>query len=247
MCERWGIPLDIQQKGVTPVSTVLWAATGIVTLCTVDVVVVSVGSPYCSLLYKNSHSQSIFLPLSQGHQQSQAVFGWSQIISLHGLSSKYGNMRLTLQWLQVFLTKVYNEKYRNATYITVFDGVCQFLTTLSGMELLHNLQRCTHALTYTIHSRYTPALAVFLELLECVFSSTVCCWKLSTSLRHGQTSVGEGEEWVRGRRKHFSFGQAKNSTGIMHLCRGCEAADYACKALKNFDGSLVCCTQSMRL
>ena len=66
---------------------------------------------------------------------------------------------------------MYNEKYRNATYITVFDGVCQFLTTLSGMELLHNLQRCTHALTYTIHSRYTPALAVFLELLECAFSS----------------------------------------------------------------------------
>ena len=40
MCERWGIPFDIQQKGVTPVSTVLRAATGIVTLCTVEVVVV---------------------------------------------------------------------------------------------------------------------------------------------------------------------------------------------------------------
>jgi len=35
-----GNPLDIQQKGVTPISTVLIAATGIVTLCTVDVVVV---------------------------------------------------------------------------------------------------------------------------------------------------------------------------------------------------------------
>ena len=106
MCQRWELPFDIQQKGVTPVSTVLRAATGIVTLCTVDVVVVSVGSPYCSLLYKNSHSQSIFLPLSQGYQQAQAVLGWSQIISLHGLSSKYGNMRLTLQCLQVFFTKL---------------------------------------------------------------------------------------------------------------------------------------------
>jgi len=25
----------------------------------------------------------------------------------------------------------------------------------------------------------------------------------------------------------------------MHFCRGCEAADYPCKALKNIDGSLV--------
>ena len=36
-----------------------------------------------------------------------------------------------------------------------------------------------------------------------------------------------------------SFGQAEYSAGIMHLRRGCEATDYLCKALKNFDGSLV--------
>ena len=91
MCERWGIPFDIQQKGVTPVSTVLRAATGIVTLCTVEVVVVWVWPTILLLTLQK------FLPLSQGHQQSQAVLGWSQIVSLHGLSSKYGNMHVTLQ------------------------------------------------------------------------------------------------------------------------------------------------------
>ena len=37
-------------------------------------------------------------------------------------------------------------------------------------------------------------------------------------------------EW----QKHFSFGQAKYSAVIMHLCRSCEAADYPCKTLKTF-------------
>ena len=40
-------------------------------------------------------SHSIFLPLSQGHQQSQAVLGWSQIVSL--VSALYSNVPLTLQ------------------------------------------------------------------------------------------------------------------------------------------------------
>ena len=134
MCERWELPFDIQQKGVTPVSTVLRAATGIVTLCTVDVVVVWVWVTTLILTLQNSHSQAYFyhcprvtsnhrqfwdghhggfLPWSLGHRQfsgvvtrSRTVFGWSQIISLHGLSSKYGNMRLTLQCLQVFFTKL---------------------------------------------------------------------------------------------------------------------------------------------
>jgi len=30
--------------------------------------------------------------------------------------------------------EVYNEKFRGATYITVFDGICQFLTTLRGRK-----------------------------------------------------------------------------------------------------------------
>jgi len=40
-------------------------------------------------------SHSTFLPLSQGQQPSQAVFGWSQIMSL--VSALYGNVPLTLQ------------------------------------------------------------------------------------------------------------------------------------------------------
>ena len=36
-----------------------------------------------------------------------------------------------------------------------------------------------------------------------------------------------------GWQKRFSFGQAKYSAGIMHLCRGCKPAYYPCKALKN--------------
>jgi len=68
------------------------------------------------------------------NQQSQTVFGWSQIMSLYGLSSKYGDMPLPLQCLKVFFTKLW--------------------------ELLHNLQHCSQALMYTIHTRYTPALAV---------------------------------------------------------------------------------------
>jgi len=36
---------------------------------------------------------------------------------------------------------------------------------------------------------------------------------------------------------YFSFGQAKYSSGIMHLCGGTKAADCPCKALKNLDSS----------
>ena len=41
-----------------------------------------------------NHSSSIFLPLSQHHQQSHAVFGWAQIMSIHTLSPKHGDMPL---------------------------------------------------------------------------------------------------------------------------------------------------------
>ena len=36
----------------------------------------------------------------------------------------------------------------------------------------------------------------------------------------------------QGWQKHFSFGKAKYSAGVMHLCEGCKAADYLCKAPK---------------
>ena len=38
----------------------------------------------------------------------------------------------------------------------------------------------------------------------------------------------------QGWKKYISFGQAKQSAGIVHLCVGCEAADYPHKA-QNFD------------
>jgi len=66
-----GNPLDIQQEGVTPVSTVIRAATGIVTLCTVDVVVVWVWPTILLRILQKSHTV-----------RAQAVFGWSQITSL---------------------------------------------------------------------------------------------------------------------------------------------------------------------
>jgi len=51
----------------------------------------------------------------------------------------------------------------------------------------------------------------------------------------------------QGWQKHFSFGQAKYSAGNVHLCRGCKAADYPCKALKIFDVNLVGWVQSTHL
>jgi len=74
--------LDIQQKGITPISTMLRAATGIVTTYTVDVVGVWVWLTILLHILQNSHSHSIFSPLSQGHQQSQAIFGQFQIMIL---------------------------------------------------------------------------------------------------------------------------------------------------------------------
>ena len=43
------------------------------------------------------------------------------------------------------------------------------------------------------------------------------------------------QEW----QKQFSFGQAKNSTPVLQLCKGCEIADYPCIVVENLDGSLV--------
>ena len=62
-----GNPLDIQQEGVTPVSTVLRAATGIVTLCTVDVAVVWVWLTILLRILQKSH-QSEHRQLLDGHR-----------------------------------------------------------------------------------------------------------------------------------------------------------------------------------
>ena len=60
----------------------LRVATGIVTTYMVDVVVVWVLA-YQVALYSTKFAQpQHILPLSKGHQQSQTVFRWSQIVSL---------------------------------------------------------------------------------------------------------------------------------------------------------------------
>jgi len=50
-----GFPFDIQQMGAIPISTVLRAATRIVTLYMLDVVLVWFGLLYCSVFYNKSH------------------------------------------------------------------------------------------------------------------------------------------------------------------------------------------------
>ena len=93
------------------------------------------------------------------------------------------------------------------------------------MELLHNLQHCSQALMYTIHTCYTPALAVSGTSWAswCVHFPplSVCCWRFSASLSYGQTSVGEGEEWVRGGRSILAL---VRQNIVQTLCTYAEAA-----------------------
>ena len=75
----------------------LRVATGIVTTYMVDVVVVWVLA-YQVALYSTKFAQpQHILPLSKGHQQSQTVFRWSHADCKPDLSSKYGDVSLTLQ------------------------------------------------------------------------------------------------------------------------------------------------------
>ena len=120
-----------------------------------------------------------------------------------GLSSQYGNVPLTLQCLQV----VRNWQMPSNTVISV--APLNFsLYILNGVELLHNLPTlftCTH-----VHYTHTTCCSCKWYLLSSLMwasSSTVfcwrktsSCWRFSASLRYGQTSVGKGEEWVRGGR-----------------------------------------------
>jgi len=92
--------------------------------------------PYCSVFYKYSRSHSISSTLSQGHQQSQAVFGWSQIVSLISAPSKViCPEKLTIK---------HSDNYNGTSELSLY--------TLNGMELLHNLQHCSHALMYTTYT-----------------------------------------------------------------------------------------------
>jgi len=66
---------DIQQKRIPPTAnTMLIAAAGIVTTYTLDVLWYGCGSVLLRILQKFTQSQ--------GHQQSQAIFGRSQFVSL---------------------------------------------------------------------------------------------------------------------------------------------------------------------
>ena len=64
-----------------------------------------------------------------------------------GLSSKYGDVPLTSQYLQVFFSKLWE-----------IDRC--WLYTLNGMELLHNLQHCSNTFMCTIHFTHLASLEV---------------------------------------------------------------------------------------
>ena len=87
-------PLDIQQKVITPVSTALRAATGIVTTYMVDVVVVWVWLTILLHILKFTQSPHIFttVRVTSNHRQFCMVTDHEP-----GLSSKYGNVPLILQ------------------------------------------------------------------------------------------------------------------------------------------------------
>jgi len=110
----------------------------------------------------------------------------------------------------------------------------------------HHAILCTNT---TLHIRYTPALAGISWASWCVHFPplSVCCWRFLCLIETWVNFCWGRRRESQGWQKHFSFGQAKYSAGIMHLCRGYEAADYLCKALKTFDVILVCWVQSTHL
>jgi len=178
----------------------LRAATGIVTTYTVDVAVVWVQLTMRNALYSTKvHTVTAYFYHCHRVTSNHRQFGWSQIMGLHGLSTKYDDMSLTLQCWQVFFRKLWEIDRHHQTQLYKWQLWTCHYTTLNGTELLHNVQHCSQALMYTIHTCHTPDLAVW---FWCVHFPplSVCCLRFSASLRHGQTSVGEGEEWVKGGR-----------------------------------------------
>ena len=57
------------------------------------------------------------------------------------------------------------------------------------MELLHNLQHCSHTLMYTIHT-CCSCKWYFLSSIICAFSSTVFCWRKTSSCWRFSASLG---------------------------------------------------------
>ena len=85
--------------------------------------------------------------------------------------------------------------------------------------------------------------------LSC-WRKTSSCWRFSTSLRQGtggKLLLGKEREWVRGGRNTLALARQTivQALSYMHLCGGCKAADYPCKALKNFGGSTVCAKHTL--
>ena len=144
-------PLDIQQKGITPISTVLRAATGIVTTCMVDVVVVWVWlTILLRILQKFTLSQHNFTTVTG----SPAIIGsfWTVTDREPGLNSKYSNATLTLQAFSQSC-----EKLTDAIKHGDISGTCE-------LQIIHfkwygiitqsaAFFTCTHVhYTHTIHT-----------------------------------------------------------------------------------------------
>ena len=89
-----------------------------------------------------------------------------------------------------------------------------------------------------VHIRYWLLTHTLMKMVLLAWASNlyVCIFLRCLSAAEGspphwdkQTSVGEGEEWVRGDRSMLALVKCY---ALMHLCRGCKTADYTCKALK---------------
>ena len=122
--------------------------------------------------------------------------------------------------------------------------------TLNGMELLHNLHHCSQTLMYTIHTCYTPALAVSGTSWAswCVHFSplSVCCWRLSISLRHGQISVEEGEEWVRNGRSTLALVRQNIVQALFTYAEAVKQQIIHSKHCKNWwQSSMLCVKHSL--
>ena len=120
-------------------------------------------------------------------------------------------------------------------------GIIAQSTALFTCTHVHNRYTCTHMFTYT------PAAAVSGTswALWCVLfpplpsdgerpvaaEGSPLLWDrglFKGNLRWGTRRVSQGSQ------KHFSYGQANYSAGVMHLCGGLGAAVYPCRVLKNF-------------
>ena len=154
-------------------------------------------------------------------------------------------MALYKAWGKVHVVDIIMDKSTNRYNAGRQSDSC---TTMSStMSILLQLPCNTLHKHYTTYTLHTCFIVVFLELLDvCIFLHCLLLkvlYLIETWVNFCWGRRRESQGW----QKHFSFGQAKYSAGIMHLCRGCEAVDYLCKALTTFDVILVCWVQNTHL